>query len=290
MTTLPSWLQEPFGDLSEQLAVDRLPHALLLDSQPGWGGDLLADALACEMLKCTGPARELVHPDMLWVEPDGGAVKIEQVRALIEFAQATVQVGERKVVVISTAETMSIPAENALLKILEEPPSDSHLVLTTTNAPLLLPTIRSRCQRVQVPVADEATVRTWLDEQGCSAELVDSMLYEYSCAPFLILEAVEVNRLALRDRLATVWSKPHETLELVTDLQKEDFDDLLIRWQRLVARYAANRPDAKVVQFWDDLVAMRRAHDEVPSLVSRLQLERLLIKWSRIRTPTRSRT
>lgn len=289
MNPLPVWLQRPFESLISQLESDRLSHALLIDGQAGWGGELLADAFALVSLASDGNARDLAHPDLMWVEPDGSSIKIDQIRLVIEFLQGTVQLGGRKIAVIPQAELMTMQAQNALLKMLEEPPSGNHIVLVSTNTPQLLPTVRSRCQRVLVPTDSEQVVREWLNEKGCQSELVDSLMYEYSCAPFLILEAIEEERVAFREHLSSVWRKPHETLELVSDLRKEDFDDLLVRWLRLTSRYAINQPAPKVTEFWDDLIAMRRANDETAGLNTQLQLERLLIKWSRIRRTSQSR-
>ena len=290
MNPLPVWLASPLDGLVSQLEEDRLPHALLIDGQPGWGGELLADAFAMKVMSSERSAHEIAHPDLMWVSSEQArSIKIEQIRQMIEFVHGTVQISDRKITVVAEAELMTTQAQNALLKVLEEPPAGSHIVMVTTNASLLLPTVRSRCQRVLVPTATEQVVRDWLDENGCQPELVDSLLVEYSSAPLLILDAVQEKRVALRERLLSVWSRAHETLELASDLGREDFDDLLVRWLRLTSRYAINQPAPAVMTFWDDLVAMRRANDESAGLNTQLQLERLLIKWSRIQATTRSR-
>jgi DNA polymerase III subunit delta' len=103
-------------------------------------GDACGRCAACERI-----ARG-VHPDVVIVEPgDSGAIKIDQVRDLIERAAYRPFEGRRRVVIIDTADALVTAAQNALLKTLEEPPAASVFVLLTARPDVLLPTVRSRC-------------------------------------------------------------------------------------------------------------------------------------------------
>jgi DNA polymerase III subunit delta' len=95
------------------------------------------------------------------------ALPIDVVREfLIEKVAATPRVSSRKVFVISEAEKMLLPAQNALLKVLEEPPADSHIILLCTRLDKLLPTTLSRCQVVKFgPISEERIVEK-LGERG----------------------------------------------------------------------------------------------------------------------------
>jgi DNA polymerase III subunit delta' len=91
-----------------------------------------------------------VHADVLVVEPgDTGAIKIDQVRDAIERTAYRPFEGRRRVVVVDDADALNVEAQNALLKTLEEPPAASTFVLVTSKPDVLLPTVLSRCPRLQ---------------------------------------------------------------------------------------------------------------------------------------------
>jgi DNA polymerase-3 subunit delta' len=90
------------------------------------------------------------HPDWITVTPEEKkkSISVEQVRALGEWIAQTPALGRRKAVIIDPAGSLTIPAANALLKTLEEPPEGSVVVLIATRPGALPPTVRSRCQQV----------------------------------------------------------------------------------------------------------------------------------------------
>jgi hypothetical protein len=90
------------------------------------------------------------HADLYWLErgADDTRVRIGQVRALQGALRLQGQEGGRRVAVIADAEWLNQEAQNALLRLLEEPPARTSLVLVSASSAGLLPTVRSRCQRV----------------------------------------------------------------------------------------------------------------------------------------------
>jgi DNA polymerase III delta prime subunit len=90
------------------------------------------------------------HPDLLWVERGAGdtRVRIGQIRALQSALRLRSAEGERRVAVIADAEWLNQEAQNALLRLLEEPPPGTVIVLVARTSAGLLATVRSRCQRV----------------------------------------------------------------------------------------------------------------------------------------------
>ena len=158
----------PYG-VGKRLTAAALAQALNgpapLTNQWAAAGPLADDALpldACgRCAACTRIARG-VHPDVVIVEPgDSGAIKIDQVRDIVDRSMYRPFEGRRRVVIIDQADALVAAAQNALLKTLEEPPSSSVFILVTSRPDVLLPTVRSRCPDLRFrPLAatDIATV------------------------------------------------------------------------------------------------------------------------------------
>jgi len=100
-------------------------------------------------------------------------IRVEQVRAAIEFATQTRSRAQPKVIVIHPAERLQTIAASALLKLLEEPQGGLRLVLASADAANLLPTVRSRCHAIALTTPDPALAARWLRETGLEdAELL----------------------------------------------------------------------------------------------------------------------
>ena len=147
-----------------------LPPSLIFAGPDGVGKRLAALSLA-QLFNCTSVSGEAdgelapdacgncsacrriargVHADVLVIEPgDTGSIKVDQVRAAIERTAYRPFEGRRRVVIVDDADAMEAPPQNALLKTLEEPPAASTFVLVTSRPDVLLPTVRSRCQRIR---------------------------------------------------------------------------------------------------------------------------------------------
>ena len=72
------------------------------------------------------------HPDFIYLAPEKAEIKIDQIRGVKDFAYLTPALSKRKVIFIEPAEAMNPYAQNALLKVLEEPPEDTHFILITS--------------------------------------------------------------------------------------------------------------------------------------------------------------
>lgn len=162
----------------------RLPHALLLAAPAGMGKERFARTFAawrlCQQPQATGACGlcrscQLIaagtHPDFLWVTPevDGDkiskVIKIEQARAVVDFANQSAQMQGYRVVVLAPADALNTASANALLKTLEEPGRDSVFLLLTDSPMALLATIRSRCQLLPLTVPDTEVALAWLRQQ-----------------------------------------------------------------------------------------------------------------------------
>ena len=105
-----------------------------------------------------------IHPDVLVVEPgDSGSTRTDQVRDVVDRASYRPFEGRRRVVIVTEADTLVTPAQNALLKMLEEPPPSSVFILLTSHPDVLLPTVRSRL--IRLAFADSGPVDS--DPSAC---------------------------------------------------------------------------------------------------------------------------
>jgi hypothetical protein len=150
-------LINPTTEQAIRRIIKQRPHAVMLAGAAGSGKTLLAHMVASDLL--AKPAES--HPYFRSVEPVKGAISIETVRALQKFMSLrTLGTGDvRRIVVVSDAHDMTIEAQNAFLKTLEEPPADTVIILTSTVADAVLPTIASRVTVVRIlPVSRDAAM------------------------------------------------------------------------------------------------------------------------------------
>lgn len=178
---LHPWLEPAADRLRAAHAAGRLPSALLIHEAPGTGARQLATLFA-QLRFCTGPqpacgqcshcrrAGQGEHPDFLTVEPDAEKsrlrqISVQQARDIAQQLSLSSYEGRGTVLVIQPADAMNRNAANALLKTLEEPRADAHLLLLTTMPSQLPATIRSRCQKLAVAAPDRATALAWLTAQ-----------------------------------------------------------------------------------------------------------------------------
>jgi DNA polymerase-3 subunit delta' len=175
--------------LTRLLDAGRLPHALLFGGPPGIGKALLAQRLMAR-LACSAPlgtrpcgdcagCRQVAagsHPDLFAVgAPDRRKdtrkkeIGIDRARALKRFAQLHAVAAPRKMALVDDADRLSLAAQNAMLKTLEEPPGQALIILVTAAPGGLLPTVRSRCQRVLCRPLTEEQVCSVLTAGGIAA-------------------------------------------------------------------------------------------------------------------------
>ncbi|MFT7560350.1 MAG: DNA polymerase-3 subunit delta' [Flavobacteriales bacterium] len=175
------WFTVAWEQFCDKISNKRLPHANLLVGPAGIGLAVLAKAMQ-QYLLCDAPLEQLAcgncrpcqlnrsetHPDIKYVGLEEGAaqIKVDQIREISHFVNTSSQYSGVKVVLIEAAEAMNPNAANALLKNLEEPAGDTVFILSSTRAAKLLPTIRSRCQIINLALPSHQNAIDWLDQQN----------------------------------------------------------------------------------------------------------------------------
>jgi len=146
----------------------------------------LAQILNCRNTTSEGPCQECStcrkilsgnHPEVSWVKPLKTTIGIEQVLTWQEKVYLKHYEGDYKVSVVEQADVLTLPAANSLLKVIEEPPERTVIILCAENAEGILPTIQSRAQLVYFPNLSE---ETWLKGLGEVDEQEASLAFRLS--------------------------------------------------------------------------------------------------------------
>ncbi|MGB4800813.1 MAG: AAA family ATPase [Candidatus Saccharimonadales bacterium] len=153
-------------------------HALLLTGKMGSGKSMLALELATSVLRLPSALSAVTSPYVRRLAPLEGKISVEDIRLLGSFVSRIVpgRTGISRAIIIEDADTLTREAQNALLKLLEEPPENTVLLLTTSMPKKLLNTIHSRLQTVQVRLPERAQVRDFLVQKGHASSQVDVAL------------------------------------------------------------------------------------------------------------------
>lgn len=166
---------------STKLEIDQLisrpAHAVLIVGSEGMGKMAIARMLSFNVLALQDEDALSKYPHFRLIEPDGQSISIETIRELLSYTKLKIadqQDGIKRVVVIDNAQTMTTEAQNALLKLLEEPPEGTLFLLNTANLHGLLPTIRSRSQQLHIKQPSRLDIELYFTTQGFSPEQIRS--------------------------------------------------------------------------------------------------------------------
>ena len=145
--------------LSKSIQNGTLSHSYLFIGIKGIGKKLLAKELAKQIL---GNFDNNNNPDFICIEPDGNSIKIEQIRFIQRKIQEKPILSNKKVYIINDAETMTVEAQNCLLKTLEEPPEFATIILIGSNENSFLATIKSRCMILRFLPIEDSKIKEYM--------------------------------------------------------------------------------------------------------------------------------
>lgn len=241
---------------------NRLPSAYLLVGEAGIGKRTLVEEYS-QLLNCdthvscgTCPNCRLFqsdnHPDFLRIEPSGKFIKISQIHDLIDELSLRPVYAKKRTVLIRGAHRMNHESANSFLKILEEPPLNTILFLTTHDENLLLETIVSRCQSVRTPALEPNQIREILKQQypleGTELEFVLSFsrgrIREDYISNAAVLMAMNRQVLNLMQTLHTEHMVSHSAL--LDSWAKKDYHgyflEFCIHWLKDFLYLKTNQP------------------------------------------------
>ena len=208
------WQANYWSRLVNLHSVKKLSHAYLITGCK----DIGKYQFACEFsryLLCGSPINDSAcgncencslghnsdHPDCMEVFPDdqGRVITVDQIRSLSEFFSQTSHAGRAKVALINNANHLNKSASNALLKTLEEPSDKTFIFLCSDSPSSLLPTIRSRCQTIQMTLPEKSLAINWLEQNVVSSCDFNSLLNSAKGRPLYALELQKNNLLAVEE-------------------------------------------------------------------------------------------
>ena len=156
----------------------KISHAYILTGEAGMGRKSIANAFAMTLLCEKGGSEPCMtchsckqvmsgnHPDLIYVKHEKpGSIGVDDVR---EQINDTIMIrpysSYYKIYIVDEAEKMTVQAQNALLKTIEEPPSYAVIILITTNQEAFLPTILSRCVQMKLKPLKDFTIKSYLTQ------------------------------------------------------------------------------------------------------------------------------
>lgn len=252
-----------------QNAIDtgKVSHAYIMTGEAGMGRKSLAHAFAMSLLcekggsepcmKCHACKQVLTnnHPDFIHVTHEKpGSIGVDDIR---EQIQDTILIRPYsslyKIYIIDEAEKMTVQAQNALLKTIEEPPSYAVILLLTTNQDVFLPTILSRCVQLKLKPLRDSVVRDYLIE---TLKVPEQQADVY--AAFARGNLGRAIHLATSEEFQTMYKKMlalmvhlknmdvAELLEYIKKLLEDDMDineclDFMQLWYRDILMYKVTR-------------------------------------------------
>ncbi|KNZ69179.1 DNA polymerase III, delta prime subunit [Thermincola ferriacetica] len=300
----------------------KVAHAYLLTGPRGLGKETIArtfaqaffcereESIPCDQCSNCKRLQEGNYPDFHIIEPIGNAIKIEQIRNIQKSCQYKPYEGIGRVYLIKNAEAMTVESANCLLKVLEEPNENTVFLLTAENPYMLLPTVLSRCQRLNLRPVPPSVLADWLIKQGLDSERARVISALSDGAPGKALNLISPKE---PDRRETVVAKAAqiqrgdvitalriaEDMEKDKDAVKEDLD-LLATWYRDLLVWAKTRETRLLINldFLDeikkqalgldinkigkDLNDIMKTRRNIQSNVNlKLSLETLLLKLSK---------
>jgi DNA polymerase-3 subunit delta' len=329
LNKLYPWQTQVWQHLNQD--AQRMPHALLLHGRSGIGkydfarhfsqallcADKNEQGFACGHCSSCNWFNDDSHPDFRLLSPEQEIeaedepvstkktkkktqISVAQIRDLASFLSlSSHRSGGLRIVLIHPAEALNLASANALLKMLEEPADGVVFILVAHQVQRLLPTIISRCQKINMPIPDEAQAMAWLEEQGI-VNAKQQLAYLEGSPIKVFTEQTQFNQLSEIWRLLAMANKlePHiaapaliaNSVESgIIALQKWLYDLLAMRLGKHNRYHLAHADVLKVLAEkvnLDRLFVLQKKCNELRKLAlhplnHELQMESLLLEYTR---------
>lgn len=270
------------------IANHKISHAYILTGEAGMGRKFIANAFAMTLLCEKGGSEPCMtchsckqvmsgnHPDLIYVKHEKpGSIGVDDVR---EQINDTIMIrpysSYYKIYIVDEAEKMTVQAQNALLKTIEEPPSYAVIILITTNQEAFLPTILSRCVQMKLKPLKDFTIKSYLTQNLHIAEKDADI-----CAAFARGNLGKAIHLASSDEFRELFQKVmvlvkkvgtmdiSMLLDCIREMKEQNFDigevlDLMQLWYRDVLMFKVTK-DMNLLIFKDEYKMINETGEKV---------------------------
>ncbi len=272
--------------LQQAIRTGKVSHAYLFQGEQGAGKEFIAGIFAaalqcevqgeepCQECRSCKQAAGKNHPDIIWVSHEKpGTISVDDIRKQINSdMEIKPYYGPKKIYIVPEAQKMTVQAQNALLKTLEEPPAYAVILLLATNADALLPTILSRCVLLNLRPVRDSELEDYL--------MKDLRIPDYKarvCAAFARGNIGKAKALAENEDFENVkeeaisllkYIRDMEIAEIVAAIRKineykldiNNYLDILYVWYRDVLLFKATK-DINDLIFKDEIQYIKRTAD-----------------------------
>ena len=250
---------------------DKVSHAYILNGAKGSGKKMIAKLFAMT-LQCETSQSEPCgnQPDIITIQHEKpGSISVDDIREQLNGDIMIKPYSNRyKIYIIPEADLLTVQAQNALLKTIEEPPEYAIIFLLTENADRLLPTIRSRCVMLKLRNIKDTLIKKYLMEQlhvpDYQADICAAFAQGNMGRAIMLATSEHFNEIKEEAVQLLKYINEMELNEIVSaikeinkyKLEVTDYLDLITVWYRDVLLYKATKEAGKVV-FSDQLTYIK---------------------------------
>lgn len=294
--------------LKSAIKLDKISHAYIINGEAGAGKKMLASAFAmtlqcetgndepCGKCKSCLQAINNNHPDIIWVTHEKlGSIGVDDIRVQLNNDIGIKPYSSKyKIYIINDADKLTIQAQNALLKTLEEPPAYAVIILLTINYEALLTTILSRCITLNLKVVDDELIKKYLMEEMHVPDYkanVSVAFAQGNVGKAMKLAATEDFDQLRDDTLSMLRNmddmEMYEVIEYIKKIAEnklniEDYLDLIIVWFRDILLFKATN-DVNSLVFKDNISdikkqANQRSYNGIETIINAIEKAKIRLK------------
>ena len=269
--------------LRESIIKKSISHAYILAGDKGIGKSKIAREFAMELIceKHTGcgecPAcRQFLadaYPDFFYMDAEGKeSIGIDRIREnIVNDVSIRPYHGKVKIYIIDEADKMTVGAQNALLKTIEEPPEYVVILLLVRNMSILLETIRSRCIKLLLSAVSNDRIKRWLVEKGTSEDLATVVASYSNGAPGI------AKAMAESEDFAGMYN---QNVEFLKKISEASINDILLFIEELKKRTGGFKDFINFLRLWYRDICILKLTKKIDNLVF-IREESIILRLSR---------